>query len=96
MIDLMIAALAVYRIAHLVAFEDGPFDLFLRLRDRAMVRLGSNHWITVGMHCPLCISFWLAWLIPLTPLLVTQSLAVAGIVLMLHSSNDALGRIGGA
>lgn len=62
------ATLAIYRIAFMVAREEGPFDVLERLRSWAYNRLpakvGQNrvtpHWIARGLACPLCISWWLA------------------------------------
>ena len=52
---LTVAVLATWRVAHLVACEDGPFDVIVRLRLRAgggvMGRL---------MDCPYCLSLWIA------------------------------------
>jgi hypothetical protein len=52
---LVIAILATWRVAHLVASEDGPFDLIVRLR----VRVGGG---LIGqlMDCPYCLSVWVA------------------------------------
>lgn len=50
------ASLATYRAARMVAQEDGPFDVFAWLRDRA----GQGNWVGRGLHCVLCVSFWLA------------------------------------
>lgn len=77
------ATLAVYRVAMMVTREEGPLDVFDRLRARAS-RLPSTrdasqpnrlrpHWIARGISCPLCVSFWLSLL---AAFLVTQ---VAGI-----------------
>lgn len=77
------AILATYRVAMMVTREEGPFDVFDRLRARAN-RLTStrdpvqpnrlrSHWVARGISCPLCVSFWLSLL---AAFLVTQ---VAGI-----------------
>jgi hypothetical protein len=64
---LTIAVLATWRVAHLVAREDGPFDVIVRLRLRA----GAG---VVGrlMDCPYCLSLWVAapfaFLLARTPL----------------------------
>lgn len=52
---LAITILATWRVAHLVAREDGPFDLVVRLR----VRAGPG---AIGrlMDCPYCLGLWLA------------------------------------
>jgi hypothetical protein len=52
---LTIAVLATWRVAHLVAHEDGPFDVILALRRRA----GSG-FLGRLMDCPYCLSLWIA------------------------------------
>jgi hypothetical protein len=52
----VLAVLATYRIAHMIAREDGPFDVFARLRGA----VGQEHWYGRGLHCVLCLSFWIA------------------------------------
>ena len=52
---LLVAVLATWRLAHLLAREDGPFDLVLRLR----VRLGEG-FAGRTLDCPYCLSLWLA------------------------------------
>lgn len=49
------SALACWRISHLVAHEDGPFDVVLRVRAHA----GPSHWGRL-MDCPYCLSIWAA------------------------------------
>lgn len=59
----VLVALAVYRVAHMLALEDGPAWVFLRFRhflQRRLVRRGR--WIVEGLMCPLCLAFWLGWL----------------------------------
>lgn len=78
---IILAAFAVYRVAFMVAREEGPADVFDRLRAAAQ-RLPAEiignrtkpHWIARGLSCPLCISFWLA--LP-AALLVTQGVGVS-------------------
>lgn len=80
------ATLAVYRLAFMVAREEGPFDVFDRLRLAAQ-RLPSipdtqpnrlrPHWIARGIGCPLCISWWLA--LP-AAVIVTQATGVSLLV----------------
>lgn len=90
----LLVVLAVYRLAHLVAFEDGPWKAGFRLR-RAVYRRWpgagkEESWQFAGITCPLCISWWLAWpaalwLRPPTwwdwPL---YALAIAGAVMVAH------------
>jgi hypothetical protein len=49
------SVLACWRVSHLVAHEDGPFDVVLRVRARA----GSSTWGRL-MDCPYCISVYAA------------------------------------
>lgn len=53
---LLLAILAVYRLATLIAIDDGPFDIFARLRDE----VGQTTWWGRGLHCAICVGFWIA------------------------------------
>lgn len=84
----VIAPLAVYRVAHMLAIEDGPFDVFALWRNR----IGQHNWIGRGFHCVLCISFWLsllamAWVIFSKSIFLDALmiwLSIAGLVLIFH------------
>jgi len=52
---LIVAILATWRVSHLVAREDGPFDLILRMRARAGGGVAGRL-----MDCPYCLSLWVA------------------------------------
>ncbi len=81
----ILLALAVYRVAHMISIEDGPFDLFAKLRYRA----GQTTWVGRGMHCPSCLSFWLSFaaalLLPWLGWLWygVQALALSGVTVVL-------------
>lgn len=60
-----LAALTCYRMAQLVALDDGPGDVFLRLRERAgAYQYGDDGrpFTSIGrlMACPFCIGVWAA------------------------------------
>ena len=55
---LLVAVLATWRLCHLVAHEDGPWDLVVRLRQAA----GDGTWGRL-MDCPYCQSLW--WAAPM-------------------------------
>lgn len=78
----LLAILATYRIAHMVAREDGPFDAFMLLREL----VGQEKWLGRGLHCVLCISFWLS--LPAAILIKLPWfigwLGIAGGVMVLH------------
>src|SRR5437764_1131814 len=52
---LVLAAFAVWRLTHLLAQEDGPWDLVVRLRQA----LGQS-WAGKLMDCFYCLSLWIA------------------------------------
>ena len=61
------AIFAVYRVSFMITREEGPFDVFERIRTIAQqlpseADIQSNrrrlHWVARGIACPLCISFW--------------------------------------
>jgi hypothetical protein len=55
-LSFILAVLAVYRIAFMLAREDGPFDIFATIRGK----VGQETWYGRGLHCVLCMSFWIA------------------------------------
>lgn len=55
----VIAALAVWRLSHLLAAEDGPWDVIVKLRRK----LGTTYWGKL-MDCFYCLSVWIS--IPFT------------------------------
>lgn len=57
-LPLLLAILATYRLATLIAIDDGPFDIFSRMREE----VGQATWWGRGMHCPICIGFWISLL----------------------------------
>lgn len=50
-----IGALAVWRVTHLLAAEDGPWDMLVRLRRR----VGDGFWGGL-LDCFYCLSLWVA------------------------------------
>ncbi len=85
-----LSVLAIYRLSYLIAKEDGPFDLFIALRHRA----GQHNWFGRGLHCVLCISFWISflpafWLFWSRPVnVVVGWFGIAGGVLILYKVLD--------
>jgi hypothetical protein len=54
-VELLVAVLAVWRVTHLFWGEDGPFDLFVRLRRLAGESVGGRL-----LDCFYCLSLWVA------------------------------------
>ena len=61
----MLYTLAVWRLAHLLSQEDGPFDLVFKLRTKAGQRFFGRL-----LDCFFCLSLWLA--VPFAYLLSTD------------------------
>lgn len=58
MLEIILAILATYRIARMIAIEEGAFGVFEWVRSKVDPR--QNTWLGRGMNCPMCISFWVA------------------------------------
>lgn len=83
MIILMLSVLSVYRLSYLIAMEEGPFSAAERLRSAVYTRWPDS-WLDRGINCPLCVSFWLSWMVVLMPTILVFCLGIAGAVLVLH------------
>ena len=84
---LIVAVLATWRLTHLIAREDGPADLVVRLR----ARLGSG-WLGQLMDCFNCASLWVAaplawWLATTLADGVVLWLALSGAVCLLERAS---------
>lgn len=84
----LLAVLAVWRITHLLAREDGPWDLVARLRQR----VGDGFWGGL-LDCFYCLSLWVA--LPFAPLLGSRWagwglywLALSGAAILLDRSTS--------
>jgi hypothetical protein len=56
----VLAVFAVYRLATDLAWEAGPGALYEKWRGVVQARYGAEHWLSEGVSCPICLSFWLA------------------------------------
>jgi hypothetical protein len=87
LVRFVLAALATWRVTHLLANEDGPADIVFRMRRR----LGDS---PIGglMDCFNCLSFWVA--IPATFFLTTQPVLWAMSWVALSGAACLLQRLG--
>jgi hypothetical protein len=79
------AILAVYRVAHMLVDEEGPFSMIHWIKSRDFLDPQQKTWLGRGLNCVWCMSFWLA--LPLVLVLQGEPwylwwLAVAGGVLI--------------
>jgi hypothetical protein len=77
MLSLICAAFAAYRLAYDLVYMDGPFELYVRWRGWVIQRFGQGHWVTTGVNCPVCVSFWVACVITPLALIADATLAAA-------------------
>ncbi len=52
-LEFLLASLATWRLAHLIAYEDGPWDVICQIRRKA-----GNGMLGELMDCPSCLSIW--------------------------------------
>lgn len=95
MIDLLKKGIICYRIARLIAKEDGPFDMFTRFRSV----MGAYDYDAQGkaqsmtgklVSCPYCTGVWVSIILVLLPKnkwvgLIEDMLVIAGIQTALQS-----------
>lgn len=58
LVRVVIAALASYRVARMLATERGPFDWFIDFRSSIINKPEQKVWIVKGITCPLCIGLY--------------------------------------
>lgn len=68
-IILILAILATYRLAQLIAFDDGPFDLIARFREFLGRNAYRGLWVKTladMINCPFCLGIWISLFITLS------------------------------
>lgn len=83
-LQLVLEILAVYRVAHMIAKEDGPFDVLARIRGK--VDPEQKTWIGRGLNCVACLSFYISFVAFALGGSWLDWLAVAGGVLVLYKA----------
>jgi hypothetical protein len=83
----VVSALAVWRLTHLLAAEDGPWDLIARIRRK----LGASIWGGL-MDCFNCLSIWIS--IPFAFYVTSGILNIAVVWLALSGTASLANRLG--
>jgi hypothetical protein len=84
-VTLIIAALATHRLSLMIAEEEGPFSIFVKLRGR--LDPDQTTWIGRGLNCIFCVGFWVALpialcvLFDLTWMLIWPAIADAVVIM---------------
>lgn len=58
-LDCVLAWLITFGLSFSMAVTDGPFGLFKKNRKYFSQKYGSNHWISIGVGCPICLSLYI-------------------------------------
>lgn len=93
LLDFLINTLAVFRLSRLVSKEDGPFNVFTRVRMFFLKRAHVNETyqtIADGLHCPFCLSVWFSFIILLVPKTIRYAFGIAGMVTLLETAIEKL------
>lgn len=78
LINIILWTLVVYHFSIAITELDGPFELFAIIRGWSMHQRCPD-WITNGIHCPICVSFWLSLIVVLLNMDI-KYFACAGII----------------
>lgn len=84
MVELLVAGLAAYRMARMVAYERGIFDCFEIMRQLVESGTEEDGWLRYGITCPLCTGFWFSIMFVVLPDWVAVPFAVAAIQTLLQ------------
>jgi len=83
-LDFVILVLATYYITRLLVFEDGPLDIFDRIRGVVGIKYDAsnmpygNNIVAQILSCPVCCGFWVALVIAFIPQVFLLPFAVGG------------------
>lgn len=70
----LVAILAAYRIAHMVAREEGPFSVFAWIRGK--LDPNQSSWVGRGLNCAACVSVWTSLVVVLAILYLPETLMI--------------------
>lgn len=65
MFDYLLSWLITFGLSFSMALTDGPLSLFKRSRKYVRQRFGVDHWMSIGVGCPICLSFYLGLIVSL-------------------------------
>lgn len=59
LIGIMIWSIIIFRVADDFVLRDGPFEIFVNIRSWAYRNDKVPAWVSNGMQCRICVSWWL-------------------------------------
>lgn len=86
--DIVITVIGVWRLTHMFNQEAGPWDIFIRLRDRLGVGVLGK-----AMDCIACMSVWLACMVYIPGIRYFMIImAISGMVMIMEAIYGLLRR----
>lgn len=95
--DLLVRGLAVWRLSEMLVNEDGPLNLFNKLRTRTGLMYSYtidgeykvSYWPSWNpLHCVYCTSVWVGLVLTLLPRKVSVPLALSGIAVLMNEGAE--------
>lgn len=84
----LIAVFAVFRLTELFTRDEGPYQMFSKLRIWSLQnahKSETRQTIADGLHCPYCLSVWLSFIILLVPDKLKYIFGIAGAVSLIET-----------
>ena len=66
MFEYLLSWLITFGLSFSMALTDGPMSLFKKNRKFFRQKYGVDHWISIGVGCPICLSFYLGLIVSLS------------------------------
>lgn len=90
LLQLVESGLATWRISHMLVYEAGPFDIFVKMRTHFGIEHDDNDVPIAWPHgvvfqCVWCLSVWIAGIVILMPKRITRPFAVAALSAMIET-----------
>lgn len=94
--EILLKALATWRISHMLVHEDGPYEMWYGLRIKSGIRYGfdgkpSQFGGLSPLHCLLCTSLWVSPILYLLPIKYVMPWAISGIAILIEEVVTWLG-----
>jgi hypothetical protein len=84
LVGIIIWSLIIYRVADDIVRRDGPFEIFMHIRSWAYHADYVPAWISNGLICSICVSWWLALAVSLY-YMDFRYFACAGVITLSHA-----------
>lgn len=105
MLEALCMVLATYRLATDFANEHGTFGIYYSIRTKVKsfverkvdetdleVKDHPYGWLYLGIDCPICLSFWIAFAVYWLPTFIVIPLACAGVVSLYYDTTSRFSR----